>query len=337
MQYIPGKSLDKVIAEGPASMQLVLSAASRSPTALAAHQLGIFHRDLKPANVMLTDGGLIKILDFGLARKLKLEDADFDPSTPGRSTPPSPATYTARGGTIAYMAPEQFVTGRRQCNRTSSPWALILYELASGRHPFHRPDPAGIPDHSRHPVRRPAQDPRDRPELPVELESSSCAVWKSSRPRASPPPPTSAKACSTIMKAMQLDSVGMPGDSISRPSQGSRLGPRGREARHRHPLHAGRAFSRVRRTATPKQNSIVVLPFYFGISVGSAEKARTALRLRPRRRHRRPPGAHDLAGRPSVQLADDDSRAAARPALHRQKAARALRACRQLHALGRGL
>ncbi len=58
MQYIPGKSLDKVIVEGPASLQLVLSAGIQIADGLsAAHQLGIFHRDLKPANVMLTDGG----------------------------------------------------------------------------------------------------------------------------------------------------------------------------------------------------------------------------------------------------------------------------------------
>src|SRR5271156_6827188 len=89
MQYIPGKSLDKLIAEGPSSLQLVLSAGIQVSDGLsAAHQLGIFHRDLKPANVMLTDGGLIKILAFGLARRLNLDETDFDPSTPGRRIPP---------------------------------------------------------------------------------------------------------------------------------------------------------------------------------------------------------------------------------------------------------
>ena len=115
MQYIPGKSLDKVIAEGPASTQLVLSSGMQIADGLAAaHNMGIFHRDLKPANVMLTDGGLIKILDFGLARQLKRENIEFDPSqTTQPVTPPfAGATYTARGGTIAYMAPEQFVTGQ---------------------------------------------------------------------------------------------------------------------------------------------------------------------------------------------------------------------------------
>src|ERR1700730_331394 len=108
MQYIPGKSLDKLIAEGPASLQLVLSAGIQTADGLAAaHSLGIFHRDLKPANVMLTEGGLIKILDFGLARRLNLDAVDFDPSyqTAKRPVPPPlGATYTARGGTIAYMA-----------------------------------------------------------------------------------------------------------------------------------------------------------------------------------------------------------------------------------------
>src|SRR5436309_3966997 len=59
MQYVPGQSLDQLIARGPASLQLVLSVGIQVADGLqAAHALGIFHRDLKPQNVMLTDGGL---------------------------------------------------------------------------------------------------------------------------------------------------------------------------------------------------------------------------------------------------------------------------------------
>src|ERR1700721_236229 len=60
MQYVPGQSLDKIFAKGPAAIQLVLSVGIQIADGLsAAHSLGIFHRDLKPANAILTDGGLV--------------------------------------------------------------------------------------------------------------------------------------------------------------------------------------------------------------------------------------------------------------------------------------
>src|SRR5579863_4238674 len=142
MQFVPGQSLDQLIAKGPATPQLLLSVGIQIADGLqAAHALGIFHRDLKPQNVMLTDGGLVKILDFGLARRLTPEDARFDPAKPALAKDQSfPSTYTARGGTVRYMAPEQFVTGHSSVQ--SDVWALgvILYELAGGRHPFARAD-----------------------------------------------------------------------------------------------------------------------------------------------------------------------------------------------------
>ena len=163
MQYVPGQSLDQLIAHGPASLQLVLSVGIQIADGLqAAHALGIFHRDLKPQNVMLTDGGLVKILDFGLARRLPPEDANFDPSKPALAKDASmAATYTARGGTIRYMAPEQFVTG--QSSVQSDVWALgvILYELASGRHPFCAARCRGFSGDSRDPVLRAAGFERD--------------------------------------------------------------------------------------------------------------------------------------------------------------------------------
>src|ERR1700745_968508 len=75
MQYVPGQSLDHLIAQGPASLQLVRSVGIQVADGLqAAHALGLFHRDLNPQNVMLTDGGLAKILDFGLARRIRPDE-----------------------------------------------------------------------------------------------------------------------------------------------------------------------------------------------------------------------------------------------------------------------
>ncbi|GAC1416403.1 MAG: hypothetical protein NVSMB62_05970 [Acidobacteriaceae bacterium] len=266
MQYIPGKSLDKVIAEGPASLQLVLSAGIQIADGLnAAHLLGIFHRDLKPANVMLTDGGLIKILDFGLARRLSLEEADFDPSAPGRPVAPPPeATYTARGGTIAYMAPEQFVTGRSSVQSDVFALGLILYELASGRHPFHRPD---APEFQTIRALQFADPPNLReivPGIPVELESVILRCLEKQPSARFSSAADVREGLRMIMKAMQLDSVGMPGDAISQiPAQG-RLELDSPEEEKRNTGILSMLAERFREsgaTSTTKQNSIVVLPF----------------------------------------------------------------------------
>jgi serine/threonine-protein kinase len=272
MQYIPGKSLDKVIAEGPASLQLVLSAGIQIADGLsAAHLLGIFHRDLKPANVMLTDGGLIKILDFGLARQLALDEADFDPASPGRRMPPKPeATYTARGGTIAYMAPEQFVTGRSSVQSDVFALGLILYELSSGRHPFHRPD---APEFQTIRAIQFADPPNLReivPDLPVELESVILRCLEKQPSARFASAADVREGLRTVMKALQLDSVGMPGDSISQvPAQG-RLEIETPEQEKRATGLLSMLAERFREsgnTATSKQNSIVVLPFInFGTS-----------------------------------------------------------------------
>ncbi|MDP9037874.1 MAG: protein kinase [Acidobacteriota bacterium] len=272
MQYIPGKSLDKVIGEGPASLQLVLSAGIQIADGLnAAHLLGIFHRDLKPANVMLTDGGLIKILDFGLARRLAMDETDFDPSAPGRPVAPPPeATYTARGGTIAYMAPEQFVTGRSSVQSDVFALGLILYELASGRHPFHRPD---APEFQTIRALQFADPPNLREivaELPVELESVILRCLEKQPSSRFSSAADVREGLRTVMKAMQLDSVGMPGDAVSQiPAQG-RLDLNLPEEEKRTTGILSMLAERFREsgaTSSAKQNSIVVLPF---VNLGNA-------------------------------------------------------------------
>jgi serine/threonine-protein kinase len=271
MQYIPGKSLDKLIAEGPATLQLVLSAGIQTADGLsAAHNLGIFHRDLKPANIMLTDGGLIKILDFGLARRLSPDQAEFDPSGPANKrkvgspqTVPGP-TYTARGGTIAYMAPEQFVTGQSSVQSDIFALGLILYELSTGRHPFHRPD---APEFQTIRATQFADPPSLReiaPTLPVELESVIlCCLEKQPSARYGSAAEVR-EALKTIMRSMQLDSVLLPADNVSlRPSQ-NRLAFDTPEEEKRTTGILSMLAERFREpaaTASSNQNSIVVLPF----------------------------------------------------------------------------
>jgi len=265
MQYIPGKSLDKLIAEGPASLQLVLSAGIQIADGLAAaHSLGIFHRDLKPANVMLTDGGLIKILDFGLARRLS-PDADFDPSGPNKTrTASEGGTYTARGGTIAYMAPEQFVTGQSSVQSDIFALGVVLYELATGRHPFHRPD---APDFQSIRAIQFADPPSLReiaPDLPVEIESVILRCLEKQPSSRFSSAADVRESLKTVMRAMQLDSVILPGESMGFHSAQGRLALDGPEEEKRSTGILSMLAERFREqgaAAAGNQNTIVVLPF----------------------------------------------------------------------------
>jgi len=268
MQYVPGQSLDRLIARGPAMLQLVLSIGIQIADGLqAAHTLGIFHRDLKPQNVMLTDGGLVKILDFGLARRLHPEDASFDPSRPGLARDASvAATYTARGGTIRYMAPEQFVTGHSSVQ--SDVWALgvILYELASGRHPFARPEAEDFN------IIRAIQfsEPFDIVEIVRDISPELKSVIAACLEKTPASRYTSAaevrEALKTIMKALQIETGVIPGDAAAN------LPVSAAEQEMRNTGFFSMLAERFREPAVGRtaQNSLMVLPF---TNLGATEAA----------------------------------------------------------------
>ena len=274
MQYIPGKSLDKVIGEGPASTQLVLSSGMQIADGLAAaHNLGIFHRDLKPANVMLTDGGLIKILDFGLARQLKRENLDFDPALAIQPVSPAlaGATYTARGGTIAYMAPEQFVTGQSSVQSDIFALGLILYEMVSGRHPFHRPDAQEVQSIRAIQFASPPPLREIVPDIPPGLESVILRCLEKQPSERYSSAVEVREGLRTILKSLQLDTVVMAGEgAINMPAQ-QRLDLETPEEEKRTTGILSMLAERFRESgnnAEPKGTSIVVLPF---VNLGASE------------------------------------------------------------------
>lgn len=263
MQYVPGQSLDKLIAKGASSLQLVLSVGIQIADGLqAAHALGIFHRDLKPANVMLTDGGLAKILDFGLARRLNPDEVEFDPAQPSkRSAGAATAAYTARGGTIPYMAPEQFVTG--QSSVQSDLWALgvILYELVSARHPFSRP---GFDEFQ---TIRAIQYADPAPlNTPSELNSLILKLLEKNPAERYASAADVREALKTMMKALHIETGIVPGDAGA-----TLLPPSADEREKRATGLLSMLAERFRDSDTKAQeNTILVLPFQ---NLGASETA----------------------------------------------------------------
>ncbi len=268
MQFVPGQPLDELIARGPATLQLVLSVGIQIADGLqAAHALGIFHRDLKPQNVMLTDGGLVKILDFGLARRIAPEDARFDPAKPALAKDkPAVSTYTARGGTIRYMAPEQFVTGHSSVQ--SDVWALgvILYELAGGRHPFARADAEDFQAIRAIQFLEPDDLTAIVPEISVELKSVIASCLEKNPGARTASAAEVREGLKTIMKALRIDTGILPGDAAAN------LPLTGPEAEKRTTGLLSMLAERFRESAGEQktQNSLVVLPF---ANLGATEAA----------------------------------------------------------------
>jgi len=129
MAYYAGETLERTLQRGRLEIPLAVDCALQIARGLAAaHQRGIVHRDIKPGNVMITADGVVKILDFGLAR------------------PPDAARTRSEGifGTVAYMAPER-AFGHAADHRTDL-WSLgvTFYEMVTGQRPFRRNSEAAV-------------------------------------------------------------------------------------------------------------------------------------------------------------------------------------------------
>jgi len=129
MAYYNGQTLEDIIEDGPVDLDDAVRYTLETARGLSqAHAKSIIHRDIKPGNIMVTESGLLKILDFGLA---KVSDVTM--------------TLGAMSlGTLAYMSPEQ-AQGQGVDNRTDL-WALgvVFYEMLAGKRPFDGPYDAAI-------------------------------------------------------------------------------------------------------------------------------------------------------------------------------------------------
>jgi serine/threonine protein kinase len=170
MELVEGLTLAEQIAPGPLPIADVLSLGRQIVAALdAAHDKGIVHRDLKPANIKVTPAGVVKVLDFGLAKT-----ADASGHAPGASPQTEVATFATGAtssnllGTAPYMSPEQ--TRGEAVDSRSDIWALgcVLYEMVTGVPAFSGPSTQLLFDAILNKTPIPAS--RLNPHCPPELE-----------------------------------------------------------------------------------------------------------------------------------------------------------------------
>jgi hypothetical protein len=136
MEKVEGKTLREVLFGGALPMRKLFPIAAQIADGLArAHEAGIVHRDLKPENIMVTKDGLVKILDFGLAKLTTTGSGSEEGSQLPTETGTSPGMVL---GTVGYMSPEQ--AGAQPVDFRSDQFSFgsILYEMATGKRAFQK-------------------------------------------------------------------------------------------------------------------------------------------------------------------------------------------------------
>jgi dienelactone hydrolase len=155
MELVDGKTLHAALAKGPLPVSEALPIAIQIADALAeAHRAGILHRDVKSSNVMLSSRGHVKVLDFGLAKRLQ-------PALAPGGTGPELTREGTTLGTLSYMSPEQLLGKAVDARSDLFSFGVVLYEMLTGRLPFQGSTTVAVADAILH------AQPRDLGEAPV--------------------------------------------------------------------------------------------------------------------------------------------------------------------------
>jgi dipeptidyl aminopeptidase/acylaminoacyl peptidase len=137
MELVDGDTLALTMSRGAMAPRKAVAIAAQIAEGLAAaHEHGLVHRDLKPQNVMLARDGRVKILDFGLAKVVRLRAPG--PADPTESILPPPTIPGTVMGTVGYMSPEQAAGVDADFRSDQFSLGAILYEMITGRSPFRR-------------------------------------------------------------------------------------------------------------------------------------------------------------------------------------------------------